>query len=58
MNSDFRSRVESQLRKKGMTQRSLAAEPGVSEVTVSRWLADGDNGRNPNVQVLPLLQLL
>ena len=35
-----------------MTQRSLAAELGVSEVTVSRWLTDGDNGRNPSVQTL------
>lgn len=35
-----------------MTQRELAARLGVSEVTVSRWMTDGANGRNPSVQTL------
>ncbi|MBP5175331.1 MAG: helix-turn-helix domain-containing protein, partial [Treponema sp.] len=40
------------LKEKGMTQRQLAEKLGVSEVTVSRWMTDGANGRNPSVQTL------
>ncbi len=30
----------------------LAARLGVSEVTVSRWMTDGANGRNPSIPPL------
>lgn len=52
MNANFKNRVETLLKEKGMTQRELAARLGVSEVTVSRWMTDGANGRNPSVQTL------
>ena len=52
MDANFRSRVETLLKEKGMTQRQLAEKLGVSEVTVSRWMTDGANGRNPSVQTL------
>lgn len=52
MDANFRSRMEALLREKGMTQRELAARLGVSEVTVSRWMTSGVNGRSPNVQTL------
>ena len=52
MNANFKNRVETLLKEKGMTQRELAAKLGVSEVTVSRWMTDGANGRNPTVQTL------
>lgn len=52
MNGNFRTRTETLLKSRGMTQRDLAARLGVSEVTVSRWL----NGeRNPSVQTLKRL---
>ena len=35
-----------------MTQRELAARLGVSEMTVSRWMTDGTNGRNPSISTL------
>lgn len=44
--------MEALLTSKGMTQRDLAARLGVSEVTVSRWMADGANGRNPSISTL------
>lgn len=47
MDATFRERVEQLLKEKGMTQRELALQLGVTEVTVSRWLTEGDNGRNP-----------
>lgn len=52
MDANFRSRMEVLLKARGMTQRELAAQLGVSEVTVSRWMTAGANGRNPNVQTL------
>ena len=52
MNGNFKNRVETLLKEKGMTQRELASRLGVSEVTVSRWMTDGANGRNPSVQTL------
>lgn len=52
MDANFKNRVETLLKAKGMTQRELAAKLGVSEVTVSRWMTDGANGRNPSVQTL------
>lgn len=52
MNANFKNRVDTLLKEKGMTQRELAAKLGVSEVTVSRWMTDGANGRNPSVQTL------
>ena len=52
MNANFKSRVEALLKAKGMTQRELAAKLGVSEVTVSRWMTDGTNGRNPSIPTL------
>ncbi len=52
MDANFKNRVESLLKAKGMTQRELAAQLNVSEVTVSRWMTDGANGRNPSVQTL------
>lgn len=52
MDGTFRNRVEEQLKAQKMTQRELAAKLDVSEVTVSRWLKDGDGGRNPSVQTL------
>ena len=52
MNANFKNRVETLLKEKGMTQRELASRLGVSEVTVSRWMTDGANGRNPSVQTL------
>lgn len=52
MDANFKIRMETLLRSKGMTQRELAAKLGVSEVTVSRWLTEGANGRNPSVQTL------
>jgi len=44
--------MESLLKSKGITQRELAEKLDVSEVTVSRWMTDGANGRNPSVQTL------
>ena len=44
--------MEALLNSKGMTQRELAARLGVSEVTVSRWMTDGTNGRNPSISTL------
>lgn len=44
--------MEALLNSKGMTQRDLAARLGVSEVTASRWMADGANGRNPSISTL------
>jgi transcriptional regulator with XRE-family HTH domain len=52
MDANFKNRVETLLKAKGMTQRQLAEKLGVSEVTVSRWMTDGTNGRNPSVQTL------
>lgn len=52
MDGTFRNRVEERLKAQKMTQRELATKLGVSEVTVSRWLKDGDGGRNPSVQTL------
>lgn len=52
MDANFKNRVEALLKAKGMTQRQLAERLGVSEVTVSRWMTDGANGRNPSVQTL------
>lgn len=52
MDANFRNRMESLLKSKGITQRELAAKLDVSEVTVSRWMTDGENGRNPSVQTL------
>lgn len=52
MDANFKSRMETLLKSKGITQRELAARLGVSEVTVSRWMTDGANGRNPSVQTL------
>lgn len=52
MDANFKSRMETLLKSKGMTQRELASRLGVSEVTVSRWMTDGANGRNPSVQTL------
>lgn len=52
MDANFKSRMETMLKAKEMTQRELAARLGVSEVTVSRWMTDGANGRNPSVQTL------
>ena len=50
MNENFKNRMETLLKSKGMTQRELASKLGVSEVTVSRWMTDGTNGRNPSIQ--------
>ena len=44
--------MEVLLTSKGMPQRELAVRLGVSEVTVSRWMADGANGRNPSISTL------
>ena len=44
--------MEAVVNSKGMTQRELAARLGVSEVTVSRWMTDGTNGRNPSISTL------
>ena len=52
MDANFKSRVEALLKAKGMTQRELAARLGVSEVTVSRWMTDGANRRNPSITTL------
>ncbi len=52
MNATFKKRVEQLLKERGMTQRELAFQLGVSEVTVSRWMTEGANGRNPNVPTL------
>lgn len=52
MDANFRNRMESLLKSKGITQRELAEKLDVSEVTVSRWMTDGANGRNPSVQTL------
>lgn len=52
MDANFKNRMESLLKSKGITQRELAAKLDVSEVTVSRWMTDGANGRNPSVQTL------
>ncbi len=52
MDANFKNRVETLLKAKGMTQRQLAEKLGKSEVTVSRWMTDGVNGRNPSVQTL------
>ncbi len=52
MDANFKIRMETLLKSKGMTQRELAAKLGVSEVTVSRWMTEGANGRNPSVQTL------
>lgn len=52
MNENFKNRMETLLKSKGMTQRELASKLGVSEVTVSRWMTDGANGRNPSIQTL------
>ena len=52
MDGNFRNRMEALLKDKGMTQRELAARLGVSEVTVSRWMTDGANGRNPSISTL------
>lgn len=52
MNENFKNRMETLLKSKGMTQRELASKLGVSEVTVSRWMTDGTNGRNPSIQTL------
>lgn len=52
MDANFKNRVEMLLKSKGMTQRQLAEKLEVSEVTVSRWMTDGTNGRNPSVQTL------
>lgn len=52
MDGNFRSRMEALLNSNRMTQRELAARLGVSEVTVSRWMTDGANGRNPSIPTL------
>ena len=52
MNENFKNRMETLLKSKGMTQRELASKLGVIEVTVSRWMTDGTNGRNPSIQTL------
>ena len=52
MNENFKNRMETLLKSKGMTQRELASKLGVSEVTVSRWMTDGANGRNPSIHTL------
>ena len=52
MNENFKNRMETLLKSKGMTQRELASKLGVSEVTVSRWMTDGTNGRNPSIHTL------
>lgn len=44
--------MEALLNSKGMTQRELATRLGVSDVTVSRWMTDGTNGRNPSISTL------
>ena len=49
MNETFRNRVEERLRANKMSQRDLARELNVSEVTVSRWLS---GERNPTVETL------
>lgn len=49
MNKSFRRKVEERLAEQNMTQRGLAAQLGVNEVTVSRWL-NGD--RMPSVETL------
>ena len=49
MDENFKNRVEILLKLKGITQRQFAEKLGVSEVTVSRWLTLGANGRNPSV---------
>ncbi|WP_296091486.1 helix-turn-helix transcriptional regulator [uncultured Treponema sp.] len=49
MNEAIRSRIEERLRAKKMTQRDLAENLNVTEVTVSRWL----NGeRDPSIETL------
>lgn len=52
MDGNFRKNVGNLLEEKGMTQRDLASKLGVSEVTVSRWMTPGENGRNPSVKTL------
>lgn len=52
MDAHFRAKMDKLLKEQGMTQRELAARLGVSEVTVSRWMTAGENGRNPSVQTL------
>ena len=52
MGSQFKNRVENLLKSKGMTQKDLANRMGVSEVTVSRWMSDSANGRNPSAKSL------
>lgn len=52
MDSNFKDRMETLLNDKGMTQRELATRLGVSEVTVSRWMTDGANRRNPSIPTL------
>lgn len=49
MNESVRNRIEMQLRLKKMSQKDLAENLGVTEVTVSRWL----NGeRDPSIETL------
>ncbi len=49
MNEAIRSRIEERLRAKKMTQRDLAENLNVTDVTVSRWL----NGeRDPSIETL------
>lgn len=48
--------MEALLTSKGMTQRELAARLGVSEVTVSRWMTDGTNRRNPSISTLQKIE--
>ena len=52
MSGNFKSRMETLLKERGMTQRELAARLGVSAVTVSRWMTSGANGRNPSIRTL------
>ncbi len=49
MNNSFGNKIEERLRAMNMTQRELASQLNVSEVTVSRWI----NGeRNPTVGMI------
>lgn len=52
MSENFKTRLESALRERRMTQRELAARLGISEVTVSRWMAEGEKSRSPSVRTL------
>lgn len=49
MNESIRSRIEMQLKRKGMTQKDLATRLNVTEVTVSRWLS---GERDPSIETL------